>query len=118
MDHNLDSNRLTHPTVHTRTREELRRVETGNSKIANQSTANGNGSTNTFASPDDMGDERRPLLGRSTSHAEPGFWRHLLINNQSSPGINSPNPFIRWPARVWNVTKVTLLSCTYSMYHS
>ena len=118
MDHSLDSNRLTRSTVNTKTREELRRTESGNSKTPNQ--ANGNGNTSTFASLDDMDGERRPLLGHhhvaSTLHAEPGFWRHLLINNQSSPGTNDPNPFVRWPARVWNVTKVTLLSCTYSLF--
>lgn len=116
MDHSLDSDRLTHPTVNTKTREELRRAETGSSKTSNQ--ANGNGSSSAFANHDDMDGERRPLLGHhvaSTLHAEPGFWRHLLISNQSSPGINDPNPFVRWPARVWNVTKVTLLSCTYSI---
>jgi Ca2+:H+ antiporter len=117
MDHSLASNHLTHSTVNTKTREELRRAESGNSKAPNQS--NGNGSTSAFASLDDMDGERRPLLGHhatSTLHAEPGFWRHLLIHNQSSPGTNDPNPFVRWPARVWNVTKITLLSCTYFLF--
>jgi Ca2+:H+ antiporter len=112
MDHSLDNNHLTHSTVNLKTREELRR-ESGNSKTPNQ--PNGNG-TSAFASLDDMDGERRPLLGHhatSNLHAEPGFWRHLLIHNQSSPGTNDPNPFVRWPARVWNVTKITLLSCTY-----
>ncbi|KAL2187505.1 Calcium/proton exchanger [Thermothelomyces heterothallicus CBS 203.75] len=91
-----------------KTRDHLRRVETG--KIT--STANGNGSTS-FAGFGDMDGERRPLLGHqatSTLHAEPGFWRHLLIHAESSPGIDSPNPLVRWPAQVWNVTKITLFS--------
>lgn len=119
MDNGSDSNNLTSSTVNLKTRDQLRRIETG--KLDNSSngngTINGNGSSSShFPSLDDMDGERRPLLGHQVSsalHAEPGFWRHLLINTQSTPGTNSPNPFVRWPALVWNVTKVTLFSCTY-----
>ncbi|KAK4111294.1 Calcium/proton exchanger [Canariomyces notabilis] len=58
-----------------------------------------------------MDPEVRPLLGhRISSHHSSGFWRHLLLNPRSSPGTDSPNPLVRWPAYLWNVTKVTLLS--------
>jgi len=104
-----DNNHLTRPAVTTKSRDLLRR-ETG--KFIN--SANGNASASARLSGlGDMDGEQRPLLGHqgtSTLHAEPGFWRHLLVNTQSSPGTNSPNPFVRWPARVWNVAKITLFS--------
>ncbi|AEO64089.1 uncharacterized protein THITE_2109854 [Thermothielavioides terrestris NRRL 8126] len=100
-----------------KTRDHLRRIETG--KLS--SPPNGNTSSTSasgyVANPDDMDDdgERRPLLvhqhhTHSTLRPEPGFWRHLLFNRQSSPGIHHANPLVRWPARAWNVTKVTLFS--------
>ena len=112
MDSSLDSDRLTQSAVNIKTRDHIRRVETG--KFSNP--PNGNGSTSGhYSSLDEMDGERRPLLGHnlaSTLHAEPGFWRHLLVNPRGSPGTDSPNPFVKWPARAWNVTKVTLFSCT------
>jgi Ca2+:H+ antiporter len=114
MENGSDSSHLTSPTVNLKTRDQIRR-ETG--KFPNPPNGNVNGGSSAhFSSPDGMDGERRPLLGHqtaSTLHAEPGFWRHLLVNSQSSPGTDSPNPFVRWPARVWNVTKITLFSCTY-----
>ncbi|KAK4043162.1 Sodium/calcium exchanger protein-domain-containing protein [Parachaetomium inaequale] len=109
MENGLDSSHLTRPTVNLKTRDQIRR-ETG--KFPSPPNGNG-GSSAHFSSLDEMDGERRPLLGHQTAsnlHAEPGFWRHLLVNNQSSPGTDSPNPFVRWPARVWNVTKITLFS--------
>lgn len=110
----LDNNRLTYATVNVKTRDQLRRIETG--KTSDLTNGHGNGNTSAFSSLDQMDGERRPLLGNhvsSTLHPEPGFWRHLLVNARTSPGIDSPNPFVRYPARVWNVTKVTLFSCMY-----
>lgn len=84
-------------------------------------TGTGSGSVYVAGLDDDMDGERRPLLAArphrtsSTLRPEPGFWRHLLINTQSSPGTDDPNPLVRWPARTWNVTKVTLFSCMYSL---
>jgi Ca2+:H+ antiporter len=106
----VNGNHSPHHTVNIKTRDQIRRIETG--RFSDPPNAH-------FSSLDDeMNGERRPLLGHhhvpSTLHAEPGFWRHLLINPQSSPGIDSPNPLVRWPARAWNVTKVTLFSCTCS----
>ncbi|KAL2197801.1 Sodium/calcium exchanger protein-domain-containing protein [Corynascus similis CBS 632.67] len=92
-----------------KTRDQIRRVETGKST---SNTTNGNGSTSQFGCSS-MDGERQPLLGHqatSTLHPEPGFWGHLLFSAKSSPGTNSPNPFVRWPAQVWNVTKITLFS--------
>ncbi|KAL2131382.1 hypothetical protein VTI74DRAFT_5164 [Chaetomium olivicolor] len=94
-----------------KTRDYIRRVETG--RVTNLPYRNG--TTGAYAAgPDDMDAERRPLLGNhhipSALRPEPGFWRHLLIDRESSPGINDANPFVKWPARAWNVTKITLLS--------
>jgi Ca2+:H+ antiporter len=115
MDNGSDSNNLTSPAVNLKTRDQLRRIETGKLNNPANGTVNGNGNSSAhFTSLNGMNGERQPLLGghhiSSTLHTEPGFWRHLLINNESTPGTNSPNPFVRWPALVWNVTKVTLLS--------
>jgi Ca2+:H+ antiporter len=107
-------NGLTHSAVNTKTRDHLRRVETG--KLSNPPARNGSTSGAHYSSLNEMDGERRPLLGHhatTTLHSEPGFWGHLLVNPQSTPGTDSPNPFVRWPARVWNVTKVTLFSCTW-----
>ncbi len=118
MDNSLTSNPLTTSPVNIKVRDHLRRVETGrSSEPPNTDGTDGTNGTNGhyYSSLDEMDGERRPLLGHhatSNLHAEPGFWRHLLIHTQSSPGTDSPNPFVRWPARVWNVTKVTLFSCT------
>ncbi|KAL2264786.1 hypothetical protein VTJ83DRAFT_7296 [Remersonia thermophila] len=64
---------------------------------------------------DNMNDERTPLMGGNHRGPEPpkpspGFWRHLLLDPRSSPGIDSPNPLVKWPALAWNVAKVTLYS--------
>ncbi|EAQ85147.1 hypothetical protein CHGG_09161 [Chaetomium globosum CBS 148.51] len=113
MDNGPGSNHLTSPTVNLKSRDQLRRIETGKLNNSSNGTVNGNGSSSAHF-PDDMDGETRPLLGHrqvaSALHAEPGFWRHLLFNSQSSPGTNSPNPFVRWPALLWNVTKITLFS--------
>ncbi|KXX83384.1 Vacuolar calcium ion transporter [Madurella mycetomatis] len=100
-------NGLTHFAVNIKVRDHFRRAATGHS--------NANGSANGHPFDPSM-DERSPLLGSRhvashiSVHPDPGFWRHLLLNPHSSPGADSPNRFIRWPARVWNVTKVTLFS--------
>ncbi len=127
----LDPSSLTHPTVNTKTREILRRETAtflsqpngeGNGSGTGTGNGTGNGNGNGSSAPhqyfrfDDMDPESRPLLERhvpTNLHPDPGFWRHLLIHTQSTPGTNSPNPFVRWPARVWNVTKVTLFSCMF-----
>ncbi|KAH6618080.1 Sodium/calcium exchanger protein-domain-containing protein [Chaetomium sp. MPI-SDFR-AT-0129] len=112
---NNDRN-LTNPTVAPKTRDLIRRVETGRGQNTFYGTTNGttNGSSSSPFSPlANMNGEREPLLGGQGSsilHPEPGFWRHVFINTRSSPGTDNPNPFIRYPAHLWNVTKVTLLS--------
>ena len=116
MDNGESGNHLTGLTVNIKTLEQLRRIETGKLNHSSNGIVNGNVNSNAHCYPGDMDGERQPLLGHQRSsvlHTEPGFWRHLLINTQSTPGTNSPNPFVRWPALVWNVTKVTLFSCTY-----
>ncbi|KAK4185544.1 putative vacuolar calcium ion transporter [Podospora australis] len=93
---------LSYLTVHIKNRDTLRRVVTG--KIPESPTTNG-------TMPHD---EESPLLGHRNSHIhsseDPSFWRHLLFNRQTSPGIKNHNPLIRIPAQIWNVTKITLLS--------
>ncbi|KAK4219956.1 hypothetical protein QBC37DRAFT_74859 [Rhypophila decipiens] len=60
-----------------------------------------------------QGGETTPLLGPSPivhpSHERGPVWRFFL-DTKNTPGTDSPNPLTKWPARVWNVTKVTLLS--------
>lgn len=108
-------NCLTRLSVNIKTRDHLRRIETGKFSQINGIDGSGSGSGQLTAEPEDM-DEYRPLLpGRHfTSASESGFWRHLFLDPKSSPGTDSHNPFVRWPAHVWNVTKVTLFSCMYS----
>lgn len=64
-------------------------------------------------------DERTPLLlpgsnGNGSAHpGDDSVWRkvkQVLLDRRATPGTDSPNPFIKWPARWWNVFKVTMLS--------
>lgn len=104
-------NCLTRLAVNIKARDHLRRV--GTCKTIASANGDANGTANGHAAwPDIMDGEQEPLLGaRASLPPEAGFWRHLLLNRTSSPGTDSPNPFVRLPALVWNVTKVTLLSC-------
>ncbi|KAI1173527.1 calcium/proton exchanger [Nemania sp. FL0916] len=36
--------------------------------------------------------------------------REFLFNSSHTPGCDSPNPWVKYPAHVWHVTKATLLS--------
>ncbi|ROW01292.1 hypothetical protein VMCG_05839 [Cytospora schulzeri] len=59
-------------------------------------------------------DEQTPLIGRSNGDAPSpkvrGFWGQVFLDSRKTPGVDSPNPFIKWPAHVFNIIKVTLLS--------
>lgn len=92
---------LTHEsTVNVNQYREYRR--TGSTKIG----MNGNSRTSM--------DESTPLLD-PTIHEETGrgpVWRFFL-DAKGTPGTDSPNLFVKCPAYLWNVGKVTLLSCTY-----
>lgn len=93
---------LSYLTVHIKTRHTIRRVVTG--KITEPAATNG-GNMSHY-------NERSPLLepGNVVHSEDPNFWRHLLFNRETSPGIKNHNPLIRVPAQTWNVTKITLLS--------
>lgn len=58
-------------------------------------------------------DENTPLVGLSngggSSHNGRGFWGQVFLGKHT-PGLDSPNPFVKWPVHVWNVFKITLLS--------
>ncbi|KAK3316130.1 Sodium/calcium exchanger protein-domain-containing protein [Apodospora peruviana] len=69
----------------------------GNSKILNGSPIM------------DIVNEDTPLLGGTPVHQRGPVWRFFL-DGTDTPGTDSPNPFVKFPARVWNVAKVTLLS--------
>jgi hypothetical protein len=60
-------------------------------------------------------DEESPLLGyHSRDESRASFLRRVFFDRKHTPGMDSGNLFVRWSARVFNVTKVTLLSSTYS----
>ncbi|KAK3402328.1 Sodium/calcium exchanger protein-domain-containing protein [Sordaria brevicollis] len=70
-----------------------------------------NGHTNGYTTMADS--ERSPLLGGrwTTTESDDEFsWRAFLFDNKKTPGTAHSNPLVRYPTRVWNVTKVTLLS--------
>ncbi len=100
---------LTKDTANIKFREQLRRTTTEVASIAHD-----------IAAPlaPDM-DERTPLVGvlpgtaasRSTSHGT--LW-HVLLDRKHTPGTNSEKLAIKWLAKLWHVTKVSLYS---SMYH-
>ncbi|KAK1774066.1 Sodium/calcium exchanger protein-domain-containing protein [Copromyces sp. CBS 386.78] len=70
-----------------------------------------NGHTNGYTT---MDPERRPLLGnrgRWTTESDSDFsWRAFFLDTKRTPGTEDSNPLVKYPTRVWNVTKVTLLS--------
>ncbi|KAG8169930.1 hypothetical protein KVR01_000675 [Diaporthe batatas] len=57
--------------------------------------------------------EHTPLVGNQngggSSHNGRGFWGQVFLGKHT-PGLDSPNPFVKWPVHVWNVLKITLLS--------
>lgn len=61
-----------------------------------------------------MPDEHTHLLsngdGAAAHHDNKGFWRHVFLDPKTTPGLDSPKPWIKWPVHVFNVIKVVLLS--------
>ncbi|KAI0438397.1 calcium/proton exchanger [Xylaria telfairii] len=61
-------------------------------------------------------DERTPLVGgNGISPTENGTKSHnstweFLFNSKSTPGCDSPKPWVKYPAHVWHIMKATLLS--------
>lgn len=54
-------------------------------------------------------DENTGLLnGNDSGHRRSTL--SALLNKNSTPGEDSSNVMIRWPARTWTITKITLLS--------
>ncbi|KAK3381358.1 Sodium/calcium exchanger protein-domain-containing protein [Podospora didyma] len=97
---------LTPSAVNVNFREELRRIGTLTKPHAQNGHNGPNGHTYT-----DM-DEDSPLLGHVVSQdlGARGFWSQVFFDRKGTPGTNSPNVFVKLPARVWNVAKITLLS--------
>ncbi|KAK2599249.1 hypothetical protein N8I77_011019 [Diaporthe amygdali] len=68
-------------------------------------------------SADDEGqshvNENTPLVGHlnggNSSHNGRSFWGQVFLGKET-PGLHSPNPFVRWPVHVFNILKITLLS--------
>jgi Ca2+:H+ antiporter len=58
--------------------------------------------------------ERSSLLGRivpgANGSAGHSPTRDFFFNSKFTPGADSPKPWVKYPANVWHVTKVTLLS--------
>lgn len=56
-------------------------------------------------------DERSDLLYRSAPNgSRKSTFYGFFLNKRHTPGMDSDNKFVRWPARGFNITKVTLLS--------
>lgn len=75
------------------------------------SRIHGNGSrVGTIAMPD----ENTHLLpngdGAAAHHDPKGFWRHVFLDPKTTPGLDSPKAWVKWPVHVFNVIKVVLLS--------
>lgn len=55
--------------------------------------------------------EESPLLPNGSDNDDrKSFWKHVFINSKTTPGLDSHNPFVSWPAHCFNVFKVTLYS--------
>lgn len=55
--------------------------------------------------------EESPLLGyHSREETRASFLRRVFFDRRQTPGTDSENVLVRWPAQAFNVTKVTLLS--------
>lgn len=61
-------------------------------------------------------DEHTPLIPTSNAngaaHNGHRFWHDVFLDTKKTPGLDSPNPFVRWPVHVFNVFKIVLLSST------
>ncbi|KAI0190317.1 calcium/proton exchanger [Astrocystis sublimbata] len=56
-------------------------------------------------------DETSPLIGgngRASKQHSPTW--EFFFNSKTTPGTDSPNPAVKYPAHVWHVAKTTLLS--------
>ena len=65
-----------------------------------------------MTNPTNGNDERTPLVnGRDHGGvSRSSTLREFFLNRKSTPGMDSENKFVSWPAHAFNVTKVTLLS--------
>jgi Ca2+:H+ antiporter len=54
--------------------------------------------------------EYTPLLSGDQANGRRDAAYHFFLDTKFTPGADSPNPFVKWPAHVWHVTKITLLS--------
>lgn len=99
-----DHEHYRHPATLT-FREQLKRMRTSFGSEPNGTIGNGGQST---------ADERMPLIanGSGASHSNHGFWHDVFLDPKKTPGLDSPNPFVRWPVHVFNVFKIVLLSST------
>ncbi|KAM7207475.1 Sodium/calcium exchanger domain containing protein [Naviculisporaceae sp. PSN 640] len=89
-------------TVNVTWSNQYRRI--GSSKIMN-----GRSTMDSESTPLLVGGTHPIRLNHDDLHARGPAWRFFL-DTKHTPGTDSPNPLVKWPARVWNVTKVTLLS--------
>lgn len=58
----------------------------------------------------DHADEHTGLLNGDANNRRRSTLYELFLNKHHTPGMDSDNKLVRWPARGFNVTKVTLLS--------
>ncbi|KAK3692633.1 Sodium/calcium exchanger protein-domain-containing protein [Podospora appendiculata] len=94
-------------TVQVNFRDELRRI----GSLTYQKTMD---YTTTGRPNGHAASESSPLLGADgsalpASPAHGHVW-HFFLDPTTTPGIDNHNPFVKFPARVWNVAKITLLS--------
>lgn len=70
--------------------------------------------TNT-ANPPGGDHETTPLLANGLMPSDNHHYKHsaaydFFLNKNSTPGTDSPQPWVKAPANVWHILKVTLLS--------
>lgn len=75
-------------------------------------TSFGSGPNGTSGEGSNPADERTPLIanGGTASHNGHGFWHDVFLDPKKTPGLDNPNPFVKWPVHVFNVCKIVLLS--------
>jgi Ca2+:H+ antiporter len=96
-------------------REQVRRTQTmsktmGNNPFNDASNGSANERTRLLTSLSNHGDANGSGPASAGSDGSAASTRDFFLNYHHTPGRDSNNPLIRYPASTWHITKVTLMS--------
>ncbi|KAI0382142.1 Calcium/proton exchanger [Hypomontagnella monticulosa] len=98
----MDRNSVNLPSFHN----QLRKTVTGFTTASHDPQENGDVNETTSLL---HGNTHRTENGHAAQTHHGDTW-HFFFNSQSTPGTDSPKPWVKYPAHTWHITKATLLS--------